>query len=78
MLQSARRRFEVGGVQRVAYLYGYFCDALPMDQDSFAVATRIYEEERELLRQGKLRPVGLRWTGIKRDTGRSGQDQSDL
>ncbi len=66
MLQAARRRFEVGGVQRVAYLYGYVCDALPPGEDSFAVAARLYEEEEGMLRQGSLKPVGLRWTGVKK------------
>ena len=65
MLQAARRRFEVRGVQRVAYLYGYVCDALPTGEDSFAVAARLYEEEQGMLRHGSLTPVGLRWTGVR-------------
>ena len=68
MLQAARRRFEVDGVQRVAYLYGYVCDALPSGEGSFTVAARLYEEEQQMLRQGSLKPVGLRWTGIKKQS----------
>lgn len=60
MIAAVRRRFRSVVVERVPYLYRYFCDALAASARGHAVARAVRDMEERLVKAGVLVPIGLR------------------
>ncbi len=50
----------------VPYLYRYAIDKLKENQEGYAELVRIFQEEKEMIAKGALRPIGLNIVGKKR------------
>jgi 2-polyprenyl-3-methyl-5-hydroxy-6-metoxy-1,4-benzoquinol methylase len=60
MKTGLERQFKVESCQAGAYLFRYLCDLLPSTADGAKMARQTWQEETDLIAEGKLPPVGLR------------------
>lgn len=60
MKEAVARRFVIDSGETCAYLFRYLCDLLPATVGGAKAAEKIYREEVQLIKAGKLPAVGLR------------------
>lgn len=66
MLSRVEERFDLLSVTRTSYLYRNLCGRLRKGAEGWRWANEILETEERLIREGSLRPVGLRFVARKR------------
>ncbi len=69
MLRAAESLFEPLATESPHYLYRHFCGRLPAGERGFRAAAALRDMEARLVRDGLIRPVGLRFVGRRRPAG---------
>jgi SAM-dependent methyltransferase len=60
IIEAAHASFGEVSVQRVPYLFRYFCRDLPADGRGYQIARKIWDWELGLIETNSIRPIGLR------------------
>lgn len=66
MLSALERSFLIERVERVPLLFRYLVDRVPADREGLDLTLWLEQREIELIRQGRVRPLGLRVVARKK------------